>query len=198
MATFGALNNANNDTNFDANGLVIVGGGAAFAAGGGTITDVNFYGARLAGGGTQYRFGLYQGGASATDPNGASRIYESGIIDCSGYSTSAAWRTVSGLSVAATGGSRLWLVLKSDVAIRMFTALSADLGDLPLGFGYYTGTQSGMNVSTIGDALPASISASYTSGGGSSNVKFYVTYTPAGGTSLAAIANYYRRMRSGK
>lgn len=189
MAVYGALNNANVDTGVNLNGLAVVGGGGTFPSGGGTVSDINFYAAKISGGGTDFRVALYQGGTSSTDPTGATLAWDSGVLDASAYSTSDAWRTLTGLSIALTGSLRTWMIVKSDIALAMSLALSADCGDLPVSWGYYTGTTSGMNVSTMTDAFPGTVSANVNGGGGSSNLKFYLTYTASGGGFQSAWAH---------
>lgn len=186
MPTYGALNNANIDTAINLNGIGIVGGGGIFPSGGGTITGINLFAAKISGGGTQFRMALYAGGTSSTNPNGATRVWESGLLDSSSWSTSAAWRALTGLSIAFAGSTRLWLAIKSDIAVAANLTLSADCGDLPVSYTYYTGTTGGMNVSDMATELPATISAAPTATGGSSNLKFFLDYTTGSAPTISA------------
>lgn len=178
MATWGALNNTNTNTNADANGIALLAGGI-FVSGGGTLDSIAFWMQSLSGGGN-WRCGVYSGG-SASNPNGATKLWDSGVLN--NNFASAAWQTitVSGSPTLPSSG-RVWVAVMSEVTQRFFVVTGADNGNLDADYRYYLDTIGGFAVNNAATALPSTISAAPSSGAGTP-LKFYFNYTPpsAGG-----------------
>lgn len=175
MSVWGALNNANTNTNADANGIAILAGGT-FPVGGGTLNSVAFYMQSISGGGN-WRVGVYSGGA-ASDANGATKLWDSGVLN--NNFAAAGWQTVtvSG-SPSLPSAGRVWVAVMSEVCQRFFVVAGADNGDLDADYRYYLDTIGGFAVNNAATALPGPITAA-PSGGAGTPLKFYFDYTPAG------------------
>ncbi len=108
-------------------------GGGPFGAAAGTLTDVSFFAGGWAGTGERLRVAVYQGGSS-TDPTGASLIYDSGELNCDGFTATGAWRSlVTDFSLSPSGSlaasTPTWFAIK--VAADAFLGLNAtNKGDL--------------------------------------------------------------------
>lgn len=134
----------------------------------GTLTDVHVYAAGWVGG-AKFRLAVYQGG-SASDPTGATLVWESGeITDTNG---TAGWRAAVGTwSQTVTGSltaSRTWIFVKNSDGLTYLT--NTDDGD------WATGSERSSISNTTSVAYPSTVP---TDPGtfGAETVKAYLTYT---------------------
>jgi hypothetical protein len=85
--------------------------GGMFGASAGTLTSVSFYGSRYDADFRFARLAVYQGGASDTNPAGASLIWDSGQLEITG--PGAQWWTFDADDSALAANTRTWLAIRT-------------------------------------------------------------------------------------
>lgn len=177
MSAFGCLNNGNTNATNLLNGLGVISGGSF--TGGGTLTGVRIYLSSFGSGGN-WRCGVYVGGSSDSDPSGATLLWDSGLLS-NNFGATPAFQlvTASGGPYSLPSSDRIWVYAMSEITQNYSVVDAADDGDFFTDFRYYLDAVGGFNVNDASVALPSTISAS-PSGGGGTAFKAFIEFDLAG------------------
>lgn len=137
-----------------------------------------------------YRYAVYTGGTSDSDINGATLVWDSGLITAA--PTSSAFNTITAGGESLSSGARLWLAVHTNSSVVTYTVASPDHGDLNLRTDYWAsglGYLAGGFPSTAGSATGA-ISTTQA-------VKAFITYTAGGGGGILIPVVYHHRQTQG-
>lgn len=176
MATFGVTDNTSTYSSLNLN---LAAATPAVSFPGGTITAIKIFVAnRFTDTAPDWRWAIYSGGASNTDPTGATLVYDGSrqqtLLGNAGGGED--WVSFTGLSEIVSAG-RLWVVVKSADKLKLYLAQVADANDFASDYRDLT-SELGTTTTT---AFPSSLAAAGSDGALNVPIKAIITYTPAAG-----------------
>lgn len=139
----------------------------------GTLDSISVY-MRDQGSNDDYRIGLYEGGSS-TSINGATLVWDSGVIDFPSSGTGA-WDTTTAGSESLTGSAQMWVVVQTDFSSQIGAVNSGAEGDLDLLTDYWWNTHG-----YLAGGFPSTANAEDGNQSYSQAIKAIITYTAGGG-----------------
>lgn len=188
MATFGNNTPAGTDEVTHSAGYVWCVPGTFPATSGATLSSASINARRGDGGTVRLRVAIYQGGASDSDPTGATLIEDLGVLEFAS-STFVTTTLTSASNPALTASTRTWFFMKQDYNGFVYRDTTSPSGEIATG---YLVVLSGMSEDYTA-AFPGTV-PSVSVAGDVGDLSVWLTYAEGGGGPSAGAIQHYRRL----